>query len=164
MISIDQCKSAATMVRQMTIRPAKPSDISRILELERGAATAAHWKQDDYVAMLAGVGARRVVLVAEERKNLLGFIVAQSATDEWEIENVVVAAEARRRRLASRLIERLLDIATSYGAISLVLEVRESNLAARALYASAGFVEASRRPKYYSNPEEDAVICRLDVR
>jgi [ribosomal protein S18]-alanine N-acetyltransferase len=148
----------------MTIRPAKPSDISAILGIEREAATAAHWKQDDYAAMLAGIGARRVLLVADERKHVLGFIVAQTATDEWEIENVVVAAEARRRRLASRLIERLLDLATARGAISVALEVRESNLAARALYASAGFVEASRRPKYYSNPEEDAVIYRLDVR
>jgi ribosomal-protein-alanine N-acetyltransferase len=148
----------------MTIRPAKPSDISRILEIEREAATAAHWKQDDYVAMLAGAGAKRVLLVAEERKNVLGFLVAQTATDEWEIENVVVAAEARRRRLASRLLERLLDLATGSRAISVVLEVRESNLAARALYASAGFVRASRRAKYYSNPEEDAVIYRLDLR
>jgi [ribosomal protein S18]-alanine N-acetyltransferase len=148
----------------MTIRPAKPSDISRIMEIERAAPTAAHWKQDDYLAMLAGTGAKRVLLVAEERKNVLAFIVAKTATDEWEIENMVVAAEARRRRLAARLIERLLDAATARGAICVMLEVRESNLAARALYRSAGFIEASRRPKYYSNPEEDAVIYRLDVR
>lgn len=148
----------------MTIRPAKPSDITRILEIESSAATAAHWKHDDYVAVLSGVGAKRVLLVAEERKHVLGFVVAQTATDEWEIENVVVAAEARRRRLASRLIERLLDLATARGAISVTLEVRESNVAARALYTNSGFVEVGRRGMYYANPDEDAVLYRLDVR
>jgi ribosomal-protein-alanine acetyltransferase len=148
----------------VTIRPAKPPDIPRMLEIERSADTAAHWTQDDYTHMLEGAGARRVLLVAEERKKVLGFIVAQVATDDWEIENVVVAPEARRRRLASRLIERLLDLATSRNAISVVLEVRESNAAARALYANSGFAEVGHRTKYYSNPEEDAVLYRLDLR
>jgi ribosomal-protein-alanine acetyltransferase len=148
----------------MTIRPAKPSDISRILEIERAAETAAHWRHDDYAAMLAGAGAKRVVLLAEERKQVLGCVVAQTATDEWEIENVVVASEARRKRLASRMIERLLDAATARGAISVVLEVRESNAPARALYANCGFAEVGRRPRYYSEPDEDAVLYRIDLR
>jgi [ribosomal protein S18]-alanine N-acetyltransferase len=148
----------------MTIRPAKPGDISRILEIERAATTAAHWREDDYAAMFGDKGVKRVVLVAEERKNVLGFIVGQVATEEWEIENVVVAVEARRRRLATRMIERLLDLATARGAISVMLEVRESNAAARALYINAGFAEVGRRAKYYSNPEEDAVMLRLELR
>jgi ribosomal-protein-alanine acetyltransferase len=148
----------------LTIRPAKPADIPRILEIERSAVTAAHWREEDYAAMFEGKTSKRVVLVAEERKNVLGFVVAQVMTDEWEIENVVVAPEARRRRLASRMIERLLDLATSRGAISVMLEVRESNEAARSLYANARFVEVGRRSKYYASPDEDAVLYRLDVR
>jgi [ribosomal protein S18]-alanine N-acetyltransferase len=148
----------------VTIRPAKPADIPRIIEIERSAVTAAHWREADYAAMFEGKTAKRVVLVAEERKNVLGFVVAQVMTDEWEIENVVVAPEARRRRLASRIIERVLDQAMARGAISVMLEVRESNHAARALYASAGFAEVGRRSKYYAGPEEDAVLYRLDVR
>jgi ribosomal-protein-alanine acetyltransferase len=158
----------------MTVRPAKPGDVARILEIERAASTAAHWKEEDYAAILARAGstradanpagARRVVLVAEERGRVLGFMVAQAATVEWEIENVVVEAQARRRRLASRMIERLLDIATSRNAISVSLEVRESNAAARALYANAGFAQVGHRAKYYSNPEEDAVIYRFNLR
>src|ERR1700761_2412792 len=147
----------------MTIRPAKPSDISRIIEIERAAHTAAHWQQADYAAMLADLGPERIVLVVEERKNVLGYIVAQVATDEWEIENIVVADHARRRRLASRLLERLLDLATDRGAISVMLEVRESNASARALYANARFVEGGHRKDYYSDPAEDAVLYRLSL-
>jgi len=148
----------------MTIRPAKSADIPRLMEIEREADTAAHWREADYAAMFSAKGVKRVVLVAEERKNVLAFVVAQTATDEWEIENVVAAVDARRRRLASRLIERLLDLATARGAISVVLEVRESNVPARGLYAMAGFVEVGRRKGYYSSPEDDAILYRLDVR
>ena len=62
------------------------------------------------------------------------------------------------------MIERLLDLATAPGAISVMLEVRESNEAARALYGNSGFAEVGRRPKYYAMPEEDALLYRLDVR
>ena len=163
----------------MTIRPAKTADIARIIEIERAADTAAHWKEDEYAAMLADgapktasgktasakrSGVKRFVLVAEERGRVLGFIVAQVATVEWEIENVVVEPQSRRRRLASRMIERLLDIATSRNALSVALEVRESNSPARALYSNAGFAEVGRRPAYYSNPDEGAMIYRLDLR
>lgn len=148
----------------MTIRPAKPADRPRILEIERSAPTAAHWREANYADILAGLGAKRVLLVAEERGRVLGFIVAQATTVEWEIESVVVAEEARRRRLASRLLERLLDIATARGAISVSLEVRESNAPARALYRNSGFAEVGHRANYYENPEEGAVIYRLDLR
>jgi ribosomal-protein-alanine N-acetyltransferase len=40
------------------------------------------------------------------------------------------------------------------------LEVRESNAAARALYANAGFEQTSRRKSYYANPLEDAILYR----
>jgi ribosomal-protein-alanine N-acetyltransferase len=41
------------------------------------------------------------------------------------------------------------------------LEVRESNLAARSLYGKFGFREVSRRPGYYQDTGEAAVVMRL---
>ena len=46
---------------------------------------------------------------------------------------------------------------------SIHLEVRESNNAARALYVKCGFASTGRRPKYYSNPEEDAVLYSIQL-
>jgi len=58
------------------------------------------------------------------------------------------------------LIDAAIAEAESRGAESMFLEVRESNRAARALYASRGFEEISRRRGYYRTPVEDALVLR----
>ena len=57
----------------------------------------------------------------------------------------------------------MIAAASKGGAATVFLEVRESNGAARALYAALGFTELARRKAYYSNPREDAVVMRLDL-
>jgi ribosomal-protein-alanine N-acetyltransferase len=59
------------------------------------------------------------------------------------------------------LIDNVLREARKNGALAILLEVRESNAAARALYAKVGFREEGRRPRYYRDPDEDAVLMRL---
>jgi ribosomal-protein-alanine N-acetyltransferase len=54
-------------------------------------------------------------------------------------------------------------VAGESGVASLYLEVRDSNMAARALYASRGFVEIGRRRDYYRRPREDALVLRLSI-
>jgi ribosomal-protein-alanine N-acetyltransferase len=49
------------------------------------------------------------------------------------------------------------------GARAVYLEVRESNLAARRLYAAEGFVPVGRRPRYYRRPTEDAIVLRAVI-
>ncbi|MGA2990571.1 MAG: ribosomal protein S18-alanine N-acetyltransferase [Candidatus Korobacteraceae bacterium] len=103
----------------------------------------------------AGAGENRL---AVPWSPVVGFVVAQCAREEWEIENLVIDAGKRRRGLASRLLEQLLCHARDQGAKTVVLEVRESNQAARALYAKWGFREAGRRSNYYRDPEEAAIL------
>lgn len=122
---------------------------------------AAHWSEDQYVRMFQP-DPRRVVLVADDGTGLAGFVVAVVCGDEWEIENVAVSQEARRTGLGTRLVAELLDRARAEGAQAVLLEVRESNRAARALYEKSAFAEAGRRRAYYRNPDEDAIIYRLD--
>jgi ribosomal-protein-alanine N-acetyltransferase len=50
------------------------------------------------------------------------------------------------------------------GALNMYLEVRESNDAARRLYASRGFLEIGRRRGYYRRPAEDAIVLRLELK
>jgi ribosomal-protein-alanine N-acetyltransferase len=146
----------------MPIRTAAPADLSAILKLERAAPTAGHWSQAQYeVIFNAPHSASRVVLVAEEGADLAGFLVARAASDEWEIENVVVSESARRRGFGSQLVFALLDSARRDRACSIFLEVRESNVSARALYEACGFQQSGRRPGYYDCPTEDAMLYAL---
>ncbi|HEY7617968.1 MAG TPA: ribosomal protein S18-alanine N-acetyltransferase [Terriglobales bacterium] len=143
----------------MHIRSATAADIPRILELERHTAAAAHWSREQYQQALDRSAPEREVLVIEEDARIHGFLVARGVEQEWEIENIAIAASAQGGGLGTRLVGEFLDYVRSTGAQSVFLEVRESNQAARALYKKWGFIESGRRPAYYRNPDEDAVIC-----
>ena len=142
------------------VRPATVDDIRILISIEKDSPTAAHCQESQYRAALQpGMSPERVSLVIEE-PSVCGFIVAQVLGDEWEIENVVVAAGAQRRGLGAELVSALLEQARARGARSIFLEVRESNAAARRLYAKSGFVPAGRRKSYYADPPEDALLFR----
>jgi len=138
------------------IRSALLNDVPAILAIERQSPSAAHWTREEY-NKLVGSG---VVLVAEEADKLCGFVCAQAVAGEWEIENVVVAAEFLRRGIANELVRALIQRAESE-ASAILLEVRESNLPARRLYEKHGFREVGRRLAYYRETAEDAILYAL---
>jgi [ribosomal protein S18]-alanine N-acetyltransferase len=137
------------------IRRATPDDIPAIRALEQRAPSAAHWSAEEYRKLVATA----VVLVAEQESSICGMICAKPVAAEWELENVVVAEPFLRRGVADSLVRALLDQATRAAASGIFLEVRESNLPARRLYAKHGFRETGRRRDYYQNPPEDAILC-----
>jgi [ribosomal protein S18]-alanine N-acetyltransferase len=149
----------------VTIRSATLNDVSAILAIERQAPSAAHWTSEQYNNLL-GSG---VVLVAEqaaeesskESGKLSGFICAKAVANEWEIENVVVAAAFLQRGVANELLRELILHAQKAAASAILLEVRESNRPARRLYEKHGFREVGRRPSYYGDPAEDAILYAL---
>jgi len=61
-------------------------------------------------------------------------------------------------------VQSALDHGRAAGALTALLEVRRSNLAARCLYLSLGFVPVGERPRYYRHPEEDALVLARAVR
>jgi len=144
----------------MLVRPATSADIPAMMRLEQHSVTASHWSPEQYDRIFATASPRRVALVIEETAVVQGFLIAQVIAPEWEIENVAIAADARRRGLGTRLLGKFLDHARAEGAQALFLEVRESNHAARSLYEKWGFVESGRRVRYYRNPQEDAIAYR----
>ena len=139
------------------IRSAALNDVPAILAIEQQAPGAAHWNAEQY-KKLVGSG---VVLVAEEAGRLCGFVCAKAVADEWEIENVVVAAAFLRRGIANELLRELIQRAANEAASAILLEVRESNLRARRLYEKHGFREVGRRREYYGDPVEDAILYAL---
>ncbi len=145
----------------MPIRPATPADIRALMALERASLTAGHWSGLQYQAIFEPTAPSRIALLEEEESTLLGFLIARPLGAEWELENLVVAAAARRRGLGTRLLNELFGVLLSQAGAALFLEVRESNRAARALYEKCRFIEVNRRKLYYREPLEDAVMYRL---
>jgi ribosomal-protein-alanine N-acetyltransferase len=140
------------------IRPAEERDLVRIHAIER-ASFDDPWALEGFRDTLEHGRARVEVAVGEDDV-VLGYAVAWFVSDESEIANLAVAPEVRRRRIGVMLLDRILEAAASFGARTVFLEVRESNVAAQGLYGARGFEIAGRRKHYYRKPEEDALIMR----
>lgn len=94
---------------------------------------------------------------------LVGYGVALASPDEWHVLNLVVSPEHRRQGWGRLMLETLGQRALAAGATGLLLEVRESNRAAQALYASLGFETVGRRKDYYPGGptgREHALVLR----
>ena len=99
-------------------------------------------------------------LVALEGDCVVGYIGSQTVLDESDMMNVAVHPDHRRRGVAEVLVLALCEALKQRGSGCLTLEVRASNEPAKALYGKLGFELVGRRPNYYRNPREDALILR----
>jgi ribosomal-protein-alanine N-acetyltransferase len=133
----------------MSIRPAEPPDLERLAEIQRECEESSQWS----IASYSGYD----LLVAEIQGRVAGFLASRAVADgEYEILNLGIAREFRRRGLAKALLAEALTRRPG----TWFLEVRSSNTAARRLYGTSGFREVGVRRKYYSEPVEDAVVMR----
>jgi ribosomal protein S18 acetylase RimI-like enzyme len=131
------------------IRPAVAADLPRLREIQAASPEASPWNPLDYDCL---------VEVGQAPGLPSGFLVSRQITPgEREILNVAVDPSNRRQGIARKLVEA--ELARSKG--TWFLEVRESNAAAIALYQCAGFKAAGRRPGYYSDPPEAAIVMRF---
>ena len=101
-------------------------------------------------------------LVALEGDRVAGYVGSQTVCGETDMMNVAVTADFRRQGIAEKLVLALVDELKAIKSHSLTLEVRASNAPAQALYEKIGFTQVGRRPKYYQNPREDALILRKE--
>ena len=99
--------------------------------------------------------------VAELDGAVIGMLVLWLIVDEAHIATVATKPEHRRQGIAKRLMDHALISAIDEGAISAFLEVRESNLAAQSMYRQYGFIATGRRPRYYKDNNEDAILMTL---
>ena len=102
-------------------------------------------------------------LVAEDGGEILGYIGSQSVLDAADVMNLAVSPDHRRKGIGEKLIKALTRYLQENGVIALLLEVRVSNAPAIRLYEKLGFVQVGRRPRYYTNPREDALILRKEL-
>ena len=101
-------------------------------------------------------------LVAVDGQKVAGYVGSQSVMGEADMMNIAVSSDYRRKGIAQELVGRLVALLREKDVYSLALEVRASNEPAKALYSKLGFNQVGRRPNYYRNPKEDALILRKE--
>lgn len=100
-------------------------------------------------------------LTTSQHQELVGHGGVQRIAGEAHITTIAVPPQAQGRGVGGHVLTALLGAAVQLGADAATLEVRSTNLMALRLYQRAGFVEAGRRPGYYTSTGEDAIIMWL---
>jgi ribosomal-protein-alanine N-acetyltransferase len=143
---------------------AREDDVAAIAAIERRVFSDP-WSERAFRDVLAHPAmyfacAREQTADGYAAERVRGYVVAWFAGGQGEIANLAVEESARGRGLGSELLDAALDEARGHGTEEVFLEVRSSNVRARELYESRGFVEVGRRRRYYRRPVEDAIILR----
>jgi len=139
-------------------------DLERVMAIAASLRDAPQWPRAAYVEAIAVDGSlRRIALVAEMAGRIAGFSVASVVAGQAELESIAVVESAQRCGVGTELLRATMREAKSFGVHEMVLEVRASNIGAAGLYAKAGFGVMGRRPGYYSNPVEDAILLGLTL-
>lgn len=143
-------------------------DLLEVVEIEEGAGLS-RWGWDAYQQELL-CPERAILLVAREcgmgegTGSVIGFVATRLNGDEFHINNIAVRPEYRSEGAGGALFDAVLKEGILRGAKLALLEVRVSNLQAMQLYLSRGFVSAGVRRHYYSDPREDAVVMKLELK
>jgi ribosomal-protein-alanine N-acetyltransferase len=130
-------------------------DLSCLWQLDRIAGLPA-WSPTDYERLYSEQTS--LILIAGRPEAAMGFVCGRLVTDEAEILKLVVKEGDRRKGIGGRLVREFLRRAKEQQCRAVYLDVRESNGAALQLYESLGFCVVGRRPGYYRQPEEDALL------
>lgn len=122
------------------------------------------WTREQYEKACASGSCWGVVCPAEEEGEApCGYLAVSSVLDEMEILNVAVRPDLRGRGLATAMLAETLREAAERRIVSCLLEVREGNTPALALYSRAGFAPCGLRKHYYSDNGENAVVMALEL-
>lgn len=139
----------------MTIQQMNDTTAAAVADLE-ARCFSVPWSREAIRKELSNPWA--IWLTAMEGDRLLGYLGVQYGPDGGDIMSVATAPEARRMGVAASLLEEMALQLKGQGLKWLTLEVRLSNAPALALYAHQGFTQVGRRPRYYQNPREDALL------
>jgi ribosomal-protein-alanine N-acetyltransferase len=151
----------------IVIEEMKRKHLTDLLPIEQDAYPKP-WSRSVFESELEQVrSGNRHYVVARRRRLLIGYaglwIAPDPAGDQGHITNIAVAADHRRRGVATRLLGALATIAIERGCIALTLEVRLSSTGAQELYRRFGFAPAGVRKRYYENTEDAIVMWCHDI-
>lgn len=91
-------------------------------------------------------------------RRVVGYAAVLCAADEGNLVSIAVEEDCRQMGIATELLDIAYDMALERGVTSINLEVRESNMSAISMYEKEGFERVGKRPNFYRNPTEDALL------
>ncbi|WP_313798501.1 ribosomal protein S18-alanine N-acetyltransferase [Denitromonas iodatirespirans] len=143
----------------MTFRPMREQDLDWVLHHEPQLYPFP-WTRGNFEDSLASGYSCWIMAEADAP---VAYAVVMQVFDEAHLLNFSVVLAAQGRGLGARLLQFLRDTLRGRGVTQFFLEVRPSNLAARAVYEKAGFASIGRRKGYYpaEDGREDALVMRV---
>ena len=144
----------------MSVTPLIPSLLPDVAALER--TVFKHPWSEAALTLLCGETA--FGYAALEAGVVAAYGGMLTVLDEGQITNIATHPDHRRRGLGAAVVEALLCEARARALSFVTLEVRESNAAAIALYQKFGFVVVGRRPRFYTEPVETALIMQCNLK
>jgi ribosomal-protein-alanine N-acetyltransferase len=139
-----------------------PEDLDAVLALE-AASFSNPWTRAMLERELEPPTAARVYVLRLPGIRVAAFCSCWVVGDELHVNTIAVDAALRRQGLGNALMRHVLDELTREGVSRATLEVRPSNVPALRLYERLGFAVSAVRPRYYTHPEEDALILWRDT-
>ena len=155
------------------VRPIRPTDVQRLVDLERTVFGSSAWTEPMIREELDAPGRWYIGIDGDEvvpgtatppaTSRLVAYAGLWFDGDVAQVMTIGVAPGARRRGLGARLLAALVDRSRELGAAAVLLEVRVDNEPAVALYGRVGFTIIGRRKRYYQPEDVDAWTMRLSL-
>lgn len=142
------------LIRKMTLE-----DVPGVIDLDHKSFSLP-WPERSFRFELTANPASRC-WVAELDGKLVGMIVVWLIIDEAHVATLATHPDFRRRGIGTKLLSHALRHMIEEGARSSFLEVRESNFSAQEMYRKFGYEASGRRPHYYKDNGEDAILMNL---
>lgn len=143
----------------LVARPMSWTDIPALVDLEAELFGPDAWSAPTWWAELAGRPRRDYVVVTRDEA-IAGYAGLDLGGDVADVMTIAVAPTVQGAGLGARLLSLVASRAREAGAAYLLLEVRDDNVAAKALYAGGGFEVLSVRRRYYQPGDVDALVLR----
>ena len=136
---------------EIKIIEAAPENTADILKIEQACFTTP-WSEQSIAESLQNKNTHFYLALADGET--AGYMGVQIFSGEGYVTNIATLPRFRRRGVASALMQRTMENEMEF----LTLEVRESNTPAISLYQRLGFKEVGKRPRFYREPTEDAIL------
>jgi [ribosomal protein S18]-alanine N-acetyltransferase len=155
-MSRDQVQAPVVHIRWMIRR-----DMAEVLQIEHEGFEFP-WSEDDFIRCLRQRNC--IGMVAEQSDLVTGFMIYELHRTRLHLLNFAVGEAYRRRGIGTHMIAKLVAKLSPQRRSRVVLEVRETNLAAQLFFRSQGFRAVSVLRNFYEDSPEDAYVMQFRYR